>query len=148
MTDCTPIESGLGIALSMATEEANGWRGRCVNLFARAEFAVGGALLERQPAARMPMLVGQKVQRLSDDLNSPEIRKRLDEFAALLADRTALTHGRGKPWVDKSGSWLLTLEWVSNKGLERRVFTAKEAMAFHQQLRTAVQRVEAALKST
>ena len=107
---------------------------------------VGVALRARQPTAKLPMLISQKVRRLSENLADPEVRASLEEFTEFLSDRTALAHGKGKIWIDGADGWLLTLEWVSGKGPERRIFTAKEAMDFRKRLLTAVRRVEAALK--
>ena len=142
MTDCSPIKFELRAALSAATEEANQWRGRCVNLFACAEAAIGTGLAAKEPDKKLPMLVSQKAQRLSNCLESDDARQKLGEFAVLLADRTALTHGVGSLWVNDGGKWFLTLDWSTAKGPERRTFSSQEAETFHNRLRTLVRSLE------
>lgn len=147
MTDCTPISSELRTSLAKATDSANQWRGRCINLFARAEWAIGTTLATKESGKKPPMLVSQKAKRVAAHLTSTETCQCLDEFVAFLADRTALTHGTGKLWVDEGGSWLLTLEWAGGTGPVRRVFASIEAEAFHKELRTVVQRLERRLRT-
>ena len=146
MTDCTQIKSELRTALFAATERANQWRGRCVNLFARAEATVGAKLAAKEPGKKLPMLVSQKVQRLGNSLESEADKEKLGDFALLLADRTALTHGSGKVWLSEGGTWLLTLDWSTAKGPERRTFSNKEADAFHDRLRDLVCNLEKMLR--
>ena len=147
MTDCAPIKSELRTALAVATEEANQWRGRCVNLFACAEAAIGAALVNKEPGKKLPMLVSQKAQRLSIHLESNDARQKLGDFAVLLADRTALTHGAGRLWVTDGDRWLLTLDWTTSKGPERRTFSSEEAKTFHDRLRTLVRSLEPTFRS-
>ena len=146
MTDCAPIKSHLRTALAAATDEANQWRGRCVNLFACAEVAIGTGLAAREPGKKLPMLISQKAQRLSKCVESDAARKALGDFAVLLADRTALTHGAGRLWVSDGGNWLLTLDWSTSKGPERRTFSSKEAETFHSRLRALVRSLESTFR--
>ena len=147
MTDCAPIKSELNAKLLDATEAANGWRGRCVNLFARAEAVIGAALASREPGKKAPMLVSQKAKRLAGHLTSKVVEQSLNDFVSFLGDRTALTHGTGKLWVDERGPWLLTLDWVGGGGPGRRVFASWEAESFHNDLRAVVQRLERQLRT-
>jgi hypothetical protein len=141
MTDGSPNL----VDIRQATEAANAWRGRCVNLFARGELAISAALLETDPAAKVPRLLGQRLQLLRDAKKGLAAITHLENFAALLGERTALTHGSCKPWAG-SGGWMLTLEWYSGIQRERRMFTERETEEFHRQLRTAVHRMESALR--
>lgn len=136
----------ISVALRDAIDAANGWRGRCVNLFARAERALGEALLSFEPGKKPPMLASQKADRLQK-LHAPDSAASiLDEFARLLVDRAPLAHGVGKVWIDDTKSWLLRLDWLSGTDWRQRAFTADEAKAFHAQLRAVVQQLERVLK--
>ena len=147
MTVPESFELPIADTLPAATEAANGWRGRCVILYSRAEILIGQALLRREPTAKLPMLISKKVERLHKLGGADELLSVLESFGRLLVERTALTHGSGKLWIAGKGKWLLTLEWLSSRGAERRIFTGEEASNFHKELRTAVQHLERALKS-
>jgi hypothetical protein len=142
------VERTLIAAHRAAIDEANEWRGRCVNLYGRAETKIAEALIAIEPDKKPPMLFSKKVERLQAIGGSAKLLGALQRLAALLGDRAALTHGAGKVWIDDKGKWLFTLEWAAGKTMSRRVFTRDEAAAFHDQVRAVTQLLESALKTS
>ncbi|HJR83419.1 MAG TPA: hypothetical protein VJ775_05785, partial [Sphingomicrobium sp.] len=88
MTAPESFELPITDTLHAATEAANGWRGRCVNLYSRAETLIGHALLHREPTAKPPMLIGKKVERLQKLGGADELLSALESFGRFLVDRT------------------------------------------------------------
>ena len=147
MTNATPVKSQIDEALDKAVNEANRWRGRCINLFARGEQCIMNALANALPDdAPIPMLISQKIKRLAALCESdPEQLALLDAFAALLPTRNALTHGSGRVFIDRSG-WLLLLTFQSRRTEMNEQVTDSQAEAVRKQLHATVQRLERGLK--
>jgi hypothetical protein len=110
-----------------AIARVNEWRGRCLDAFSRAEFAVTECLLAmasdpvRGKNIKLPHLIGQRYEALAAavgeaGLYAAEGRKvaaalsRLRQHDAL---RSVLCHGVGEVTLSRSGQWTLVLRLVS-----------------------------------
>ena len=131
----------------LATERANAWRGRCLNLFCRAERLISEDLARTSAADKLPLLLSQRLARLAkaSEEQSPRL-KALIAFDALLDLRNAVAHGEGSIFIDTKGQWLLLLEYRSRTGLIERAIRETHSKALHTEIHKAVQRLEAYLK--
>jgi len=155
MTELLPVRSEIDDAFDHALSEANAWRGRCVNLFARGEFAIGTVLAMRSaPGATLPMLVSQKIKQLISVVTDADgvAAAELADFASLLDTRTALTHGCAKVWIDRLKDWRVSFKWRSGGSIlnpyKELSFTSAESSEFQRRLHASVQRLEQALSKT
>lgn len=130
-----------------AIDDANRWRGKCVNHFARGELLIGKALAARDDSKPLPMLLSQRISRLSAMLgDQPKATVALDQFQQLSSHRNAVVHGSGKVFVDVEGKWLLTLELLDRSGASRLQLVKDEAEAHAKLLKATVDRLSAALR--
>ena len=119
MTIVQPISPTLGAAHQNALDDANRWRGSCVEKFARIDQAVATALeamVAKDPSAkvRTPHLFGQRIAALRAALQpgqpfaakSGPVLKALDKLEPYLAKRNILVHATGSVWVNAKGGWL------------------------------------------
>jgi hypothetical protein len=132
-----------------ATAEIAGWRGRCLDLFARGERAIGSALETsgRDPDSKINHLAGQRMVQLERVAASPEATgKQRQAFDAARtawkevdAKRAYLAHGVATPLLDKNGAWQVRLDFTDYRGskLERRQWTASRSEAYDFEARLA-----------
>ena len=93
----------------IAIHDANAWRGRCINLFARAERVVTNSL----PGASKPKapLLGQKLDMLAKAMSDrAEVLASINAFKELTELRNAIVHREGRVFSDAKGGWLLQFE--------------------------------------
>ena len=136
------IASPLKDAHRQAIDEANRWRGRCVNLIARGELIIGQALLKELGGKKMPLLFGQRIAGLAELVKSqPKQAKALEDFKLQAGDRNFIVHGVGKVFVDSHGQWLLTLEALDRDGMSRSHVSQGEAEKSVHKLKSAVDRL-------
>ncbi|MCL6741248.1 hypothetical protein LZ518_08910 [Sphingomonas sp. RB56-2] len=127
-----------------AIDDANRWRGRCVNQIARGELIIGQALLKKLGGKSMPLLFGQRIARLAELVKSqPKQAKALEDFKLQASDRNFIVHGAGKIYVDSHGQWLLTLEALDRDGVSRSHVSQGEAEQSVRELKSAVDRLSA-----
>lgn len=122
MTPISPIEAALPRApFEAARDAAARWRGRCLDVFARSEAAVTETLLvlaavgERAPALKLPHLVGQRYDALSNAVGAggafadegKAAVMPIAEFRKHDALRTQLSHGVFTVTLDHRGQWHL-----------------------------------------
>ena len=113
------ISPTLGAAHQDALDDANRWRGSCMEKFARIDQAVATALealAARDPSAkvRTPYLFGQRIAALRAALQpgqpfaakSGPVLKALDKLEPYLPQRNILVHATGSVWVKARGEWL------------------------------------------
>ena len=126
---------------------ANCWRGRCVNLFAKGERIIGEALRKHDPDKPLPMLLSQRVAKLTA-LLSTDCKKTsaLKAFAAEADQRNAIVHGDGKVFVDRYGQWLLTLHALDRSGSVSRQVAQAEGDQQLRNLKSVVDRLAALLR--
>jgi hypothetical protein len=136
------------------------WRGRCLNLFARAEHAVSKTLeagLERDGAIKIRHLAGQRLGDLTTLVQGQEMTaKQRDALTAALADwahvelkRAYLAHGVVLALLDKQSCWHVQLDFTAYRGSAfercRWNLSGLEAEAFEKQLATACHALSAQL---
>lgn len=142
MSDPAPSDPTETVVWASVHERVNAWRGRCLNAFARAEYAVTEALdrLSRDgqhgALVRLPHLVGQRFEALAAAIGpeGPFASDGAQAFAALQAFRehdivrAPLCHGLGKITVDQSGRWTLVVRMTAFKSrrAERSTFVWEE----------------------
>lgn len=125
-----------------AIDDANRWRGQCVNQFARGEMAIGKALLVAEPGKKLPMLLSQKIEALCKKCPAETKRqKALVEFHELADQRNALVHGDGKVFIDQRGRWLLSLRSLSRMDVSTTTFLEDDASIFSERLQKVVQQL-------
>ena len=125
------------------------WRGSCLNLFARAELAVGRcmeAAVVAGKAKKVRHLQGQKLSdliALTAEIARTTKQKKAFETALNLWDevqshRAFLAHGVVVEAIDRQGAWIAVFDMVIHKGDEaietRWSLTKLEAQAFHERL--------------
>ena len=145
----TSAKSGpLSEAHRAATERANAWRGRCVNQFARGELIVGEALLAQSAIKTLPMLLSQRIARLSSLVkDAPKKVDALEAFSGLSDLRNAIVHGSGTIFIDGEGNWLITLRAAGRSGLDQASISQDQADERLVEVRQTVDRLCSALKT-
>ena len=144
----TEIPTLLRDAHRRAIEQANCWRGRCVNHFARGEMVIGIALLEHASAKPLPMLLSQRIARLIVLVkDQPKKMAALEQFQRQANDRNSIVHGAGKVFVDAEGRWLLSLELLDRSGPGRHQIMQDEAEVRARLLKSSVDRLAAAFRT-
>ena len=116
----------------LAADEINGWRGRCLNMFARGERSVDVALeaaLAAGSGLGMKHLAGQRLADLaklvSEEKTATEEQKQslqssLDSWLASNAKRAFLAHGVTTVLLDRHGDWHAQLDFVRYQGKQRQ----------------------------
>ena len=128
-----------------AIDDANRWRGRCVNYFARGEWIIGQALSSMASEKPLPMLLSQRVARLDTLVkDQPKKLAALGEFQLLANDRNSIVHGAGKVFVDAEGRWMLILEVLDRSGPRRDQVMQDDAEAKARRFKSAVDKLSAA----
>ena len=113
-----------------ANLSADEWRGKCLNLYARAEQAVGSALEDAHRANATPKLRHLAGQRLADLIVTVEAKggtgKQMKAFSSALgawkaveSQRQFLAHGVASTSVDIRGCWTLLLDVVVYRNNQR-----------------------------
>jgi hypothetical protein len=134
----------------IAAGEIDGWRGRCLNLFAKAERAVAvtlEALADRNASLAIKHLAGHRMADLTKlaaaevgatEKQSKALLAALDAWPVLESKRTYLAHGVSTALLDKHGAWQARFDFTGyrpNK-CERLSWTCskQEALEFESQL--------------
>ncbi len=131
-----------------AVEEANQWRGRLINLFAKAECAITRALSNSLPDNKIPILLSQKISRLREARSSDErLVDCLKTLETRLDERNSLVHGEGQVWLNRRGGWQLQLCHQVRSGITEFTLCGDEAKSGHDDLHKLVQRLSAKLKA-
>lgn len=131
----------------VAIEQANCWRGRCVNHFARGELILGEALLASPNPRLLPMLLSQRLSRLEGMIKSDAKKiTALEGFKLEIDDRNAIVHGAGKVTVDEEGRWCLALHVLDRSGRNQLHISQAESEERARRLKSAVDRLRSALE--
>ena len=131
-----------------ATDRANAWRGKCVNQFALGEWIICSALAAQSDAKALPMLLSQRITRLSAaSQGAPRKQAALDKFRELASLRNAIVHGAGKVYLDAEGRWLLTMRTFDRSGPSAISLSQEQADKNYDDLKKVVQRLSAAFES-
>ena len=142
------FEHTLTTAHRDAIEHANCWRGRCVNQFARGERLISEALLTAVPGAKLPMLLGQRVDKLAKLVEAkPKSANAIETFRGLGSIRNAIVHGDGSVFIDGQGRWLLQLTFVAGNALVQETVNELEADRLLREIQQCVQRLGTQLKA-
>ena len=132
-------------AITLATDNANCWRGWMVNQFARGERMIAEALQRLEPGAKIPTVLKQRVERLRPSVD-PNANEALDQFLSLTLHRNTLAHGDGLLTVDRKGRWMLRLTCYGRDGPADSAISELEGEALRDSLRSATNALQAALK--
>ena len=128
-----------------AIDDANRWRGRMVNLFARGELIIAQRLQAGPNAKPLPLLTSQRITRLTTLVEGNKRQSdALRIFGDLAKDRNSIVHGSGKIHLDRDGKWLLTLELIDRNGTITSAVSQADTEKRDQELKTAVDRLAAA----
>ena len=142
-----PIKT-LDDAHRRAIEDANRWRGHCVNLFARGEMIVSEALLARLESKSLPLVFSQRVGRLAALIEGDQKQSAaVKDFQLQTSDRNVIVHGVGKVYVDGQGRWMLTLHALDRSGSTQHHVLQAWAEQRARDLTSAVQRLSAAFRT-
>jgi hypothetical protein len=142
------FEHTLTTAHREAIEHVNCWRGRCVNQFARGERLISEALLTAIPGAKLPMLLGQRVDKLAKLVEAkPKSAKAVEAFRGLGSLRNAIVHGDGSVFIDGQGRWLLQLTFVAGNALVQETVNKVDADRLLRKIQQCVQRLGTQLKA-
>jgi hypothetical protein len=143
----------------LAAAEINGWRGRCLDLFARGERAVDMAL-EAVSKLELPMkpLAGQRladVVRLAvEDTGATEKQSSalllaLERWSLINAHRAYLAHGVATVLLDRQGEWHVQFDFVryqsKRRDQQRWPLSKDEALQFEAELEQAFKAISAQL---
>lgn len=141
-----------------AAGAVNGWRGRCLASFTRAEHLVTEALIslaETDPTVDLPHLVGERYASL---LKALDRRSDAADAVAAIATfqrhdelRSFLCHGVARILLDRNHGWnvVFTLVVLRRQKAERHLLlvTAAHAEALALEVRRDQQRLEARLRT-
>ena len=99
------VELTLQAAHRIAVDEASAWRGRCINLFARAERVVAVAISANKKSAKT-QLFGKRLGLLADAMaDDPSILAVIESLQSLVETRNTIVHCEGHVFVDLKGHW-------------------------------------------
>lgn len=142
-----PIELTARQAHAAALDDVNRFRGRCVELFARIERAIGDHLsalsaTESDFRVSVPHTFGNRVKELRRVLSpdspfgDPKLLKALCALQEQLNRRNLIVHSVSEVWMDASGKWLWLLRFPSGKGApdQREFFQRETAAQFERDL--------------
>lgn len=133
----------------IAAAEIEGWRGRCLNFFARGEHTVAAALASaraKDPAVRIQHLAGQRLaelQRIGQIATGTEkqkaaLAKALSDWRACDEHRPCFSHGVMTVLLDRTGEWHVQFDmtaWQSSLARPIRLTWSKvEAFEFEKRL--------------
>ncbi|MGI4732545.1 MAG: hypothetical protein ACRYFW_12480 [Janthinobacterium lividum] len=145
-----------------AADLADVWRGRCLELFGRAERAISETLIHLNTGkpistATFPRMLGQKVAELerllaaSDAVPAAKALTALRAFREQDPLRSYLCHGTIGIMLDEEGEWHVLLRMLVFKtGVtvrDERLLSRTETESCHDALRLAVQRLVSHLTS-
>jgi hypothetical protein len=140
---CESASAQLGIrSHDLARTQIDAWRGRCLDLFARGETAVAGALIALSKVDQkvcFPHLAGQRLAELEKVLAALEPTKKQAEalgaatnnWRELCAERAYFSHGVVTELITRRGEWHARLDFAAFKAKQatpqRRVWSRTEA---------------------
>jgi hypothetical protein len=118
-----PISPSLDQAYRAAVDDVNRWRGRCVELYARIERAIGETLLSvaesKQPAKRPPEMFGPRLKALralvgpDGEHRNSDLAERLAAFDSDVNHRNLIVHASGRVSIDAKNNWLWSYRFDS-----------------------------------
>ena len=123
---------------SIAVNEVNAWRGRCLVAFTRAELAVTEALVrlsELDATVPLPHLAGERYATLVKQLrkrgDAPDTIVAIETFQANDELRSFLCHGVVRVLLDRHGEWqaVFTLLMLLRQKPDRQVLLVGAAQA-------------------
>ena len=130
---------------TIARAEIDCWRGRCIDIFAKAERAVASALETARStgmSARLQHLAGQRLDDLQtlvagDDATEKQkksLRVAIEAWCSIEGRRSVLAPGVATELLDRLGVWSVRFDLTTYKGNigtpEHVVMTKAEAEAF------------------
>ncbi len=136
----------------LAKAEIDGWRGRCLNTFARAEKAVTETLAkvrESESKTLLEPLAGQRLNALdklacehrATDAQRAGLKSALSAWRFLDVKRPFFSHGIVTELTGRAGQWHVQLDFIAvRKGVseaQRLNLSKSEALAFEEQLHAA-----------
>ena len=135
-----------------AIEDANRWRGHCIESYARLEWGAHRTIeaLPKVPGSKMPTVFGERLKRLTALFSEtglqprPKIYELLIEAGPLLAMRNLVVHGVGSVFVDAHGHWLWYYRFQPSKAgaqLETGCILQKDANTLEADLQKRVQKL-------
>jgi hypothetical protein len=100
----------------IARGEIDGWRGQCLDLYARAEQAVGDTLelaVQRRKSVGLRHLAGQRLSDLENliavepatENQRKSVCKAIEGWHEMEANRAYLAHGNVHELIDRQGQW-------------------------------------------
>jgi hypothetical protein len=141
----------------LAAGEINGWRGHCLDVFAKAERAIASTLevanaqdcsitLRHLAGHRLADLAKLAMSRsATNDKQCKVLLEALDAWLAVESKRAFLAHGVATVLIDRLGSWHVQLDFTKyqGKGLERLRWTCskEEATQFEEELQAEFKRL-------
>jgi len=158
-----PISPALADAHRAAVDDANRWRGYCVDKFARAEArmrqAIEAMLVHPDGAGlKRPSMFGQHVAELSKSVaaSGPFAKSGSKVWDALVkcesgfALRNVITHAVSTIWIDRQGRWLWHYHFQptgKEKPVESGSLTQEDAELLRCDLAASVRRLDDHLQS-
>ena len=158
MTIEQPISPTLGDAHRSAVDDANRWRGHCVDKYTRAEARMREAIeiMLVHPdgvGLRRPSMFGQHVAELAKAVAidgpfaSPggKVRDALGKCESGFSLRNIVTHAVSTVWIDRRGRWLWHYDFQpagKGKPITSGSLTQHEAMQFERELVSSIDRLE------
>jgi phage baseplate assembly protein W len=153
-----PISPALADAHRAAVDDANRWRGYCVDKFARAEArmrqAIEAMLVHPDGAGlKRPSMFGQHVAELSKAVaeegpfakSGSKVRDALVRCESGFALRNVVTHAVGTIWVDGQRRWLWHYHFQptgKGKPIESGSLTQDDAELVRRNLAASVRRLD------
>jgi hypothetical protein len=138
------IELTLQAAHRIAVDDASAWRGRCINLFARAERVVAVAISTNKKSAKT-QLFGKRLGLLADAMaGDPSILAMIESLQSLVETRNTIVHCEGHVFVDLKGHWILEFEDGSGEAQLR--ISKSEAEILRRRIQQSVDRLKSKLE--
>lgn len=133
----------------IARAEIDSWRGRSLDLFARAERSIGIALEATSTSGRiikLRHLAGQRLEDLVQLVTAEQattkqaeaLVKAISKWREVEVHRAFLAHGIARELLDRHGAWHVQFDLTAYKTnvptLERMVLSRSEALEFEKNL--------------
>lgn len=137
---------------NLASAEIDGWRGRCNDIYARAERSVGQSLevaKNRGKTAKLPHLGGQRLAQMTAIAETCDatarqtaaLRAALAEWHNVELRRPFFAHGIATPLQDNHSSWYVMFDFTAYRSNqpapERWTLSKSEADDFENRLSLA-----------
>jgi N-acetylglutamate synthase-like GNAT family acetyltransferase len=148
LSEATPLKPH-----DLAAAEINGWRGRCLDLYARGERSVDHSLELASRCDGIPAMKPLAGQRLAEVLRlaveepgttekqSTGLLLALERWSGINAQRAYLAHGVATVLLDRQGAWHAQFDFVRYQGKRREpqrwALSKNEALQFEAELEQA-----------